>query len=80
MEYWWDEKAIDLQGRTKSYEHELNNDFGESDVGNSIVYIREDVILLVSYLSSANKQLRTISRFCFCILLVLTVIAVNIIK
>ncbi len=57
--------------------HPLFMDYEEDHVPRSIVHTREDIILLVSHLSSENQQLRTMSRFCFCILLVLIVIAVN---
>ena len=55
--------------------HPLFMGYEEDHVPRSIVHTMEDIILLVSHLSSENQQLRTMSRFCFCILLVLIVIA-----
>jgi hypothetical protein len=77
MAYWWTEKAIELQYKTRTDEDDINQDYEEHHVRRATVHTREDMILLASYLHSANKQLRTISRLCFCILLVLIVIAVN---
>tara|TARA_Y100001934_G_C11852029_1_gene540004 strand:+ start:336 stop:572 length:237 start_codon:yes stop_codon:yes gene_type:complete len=78
MGYWWSERAADLQYQVRTEEYEMNMDYEEDHVRRSTVHAREDIVLLVSQLSSANQQLRTISRFYFCILLVLIVIGVNI--
>jgi len=78
MGYWWSERAADLQYSVRTDEYEMNMDYEEDHVRRSIVHAREDIVLLVSHLSSVNQQLRTISRFCFCILLVLIILAFNI--
>jgi len=76
MPNWWSEHARDLQYATRMDEDDKNCDYGEDHVRRSVVHTREDMILLVSYLIFANKQLRSILRF-FCILLVLIVTAVT---
>ena len=75
---WWNKKASELQYRVKVAEQDNEIDYSEEEVRQAIVHTRQDVVMLVSHLDSISKQLRTISRFCFCSLLVLIIIAVNI--
>jgi len=75
---WFDEWARTMQANVKIDEDERNEDYEEIVVRRSIVCTRQDMVLLVSYIACQCKQLRTISRFCFCILLALIVIAVKI--
>ena len=75
---WWDTEAYNLSEFSKRQDDgEMNLSYPSNKVRVSIVRIREDLILLLSQLSSANKQLRTISRICFCILLVLIFILLS---
>ena len=77
--YWWDTEAYNLPERSKRNDDgEMHLSYPSNKVRQSIVRTRQDLILLLSQLSSANKQLRTISRICFCILLVLIVILLKI--
>jgi hypothetical protein len=78
MGYWWNEHASDLLYRTKSDEYDMGSDYSEEEVRRATVHTREDMILLVSHLSSLNKQLRTNSRISFFNLLALILIALNI--
>jgi hypothetical protein len=78
MGNWWDKCAADLQQRVKMDSFESAIDYSEEEVRIATVHARQDMVLLVSHLSSISKQLRTISRFSFFILLVLILIAVNI--
>ena len=72
MGKWWDDAAADLRDRVRKVdEEEVYNDYSEEEVRRAIVHTRQDVVMLVSHLGSISKQLRTISRFCFCSLLVL---------
>ena len=76
--YWWDTEAYNLSEFSKRQDDgEMNLSYPSNKVRVSIVRIREDLILLLSQLSSVNKQLRTISRICFCILLVLIFILLS---
>ena len=70
MGKWWDDAAADLRDRVRKV--------NEEEVRRAIVHTRQDVVMLVSHLGSISKQLRTISRFCFCSLLVLIFILLNI--
>ena len=56
---WWDERAAMLQASVRSQEIENSdvNFFDDDDVRRSIVFTRQDVILLVSHLSTLNRQL-----------------------
>jgi hypothetical protein len=79
--YWWDTEAYNLSELSKRNDDgEMHLSYPSNKVRQSIVRIREDLILLLSQLSSANKQLRTISRICFCILLILIFILLNLIS
>ena len=72
---WWDERAARLQDMTRASEGDGSKpDYDEETVRRSIIHTREDLILAVSLLSSANAQLRVI-RIC-AILLVLMVGAI----
>ena len=78
MGNWWDERAADLQQKVKMDEYEDRIAYDDDEVGRATVYTRLDLILVISNLSSISKQLRTISRFCFCSLLVLVFILIKI--
>ena len=78
--YWWDTEAYNLSEFSKRQDDlglQSNLSHSSQEVRQSIVRTRQDLILLLSQLSSANKQLRTISRICFCILLVLIFILLS---
>ena len=53
----YDEKAAQLQAMTRESESAKEEDFTEAQIHRAIVSSREDIILLVSYLSSVNEQL-----------------------
>jgi hypothetical protein len=53
----WDERAARLQERGRETEADRFGAYDDEQVRRAIVYTREDVILLVSYLSSANEKL-----------------------
>ena len=80
MGKWWDDAAADLRDRVRKVDEEeiYKIDYSEEEVRRAIVHTRQDVVMLVSHLGSISKQLRTISRFCFCSLLVLIFILLNI--
>ena len=80
MGKWWDDAAADLRDRVRKVDEEevYKIDYSEEEVRRAIVHTRQDVVMLVSHLDSISKQLRTISRFCFCSLLVLIFILFNI--
>jgi len=59
---WWDDRAGNLQqfvrgeeARTLGY-----NGYDARQVRQAVVHAREDMVLLVSHISSVNRQLRTI--------------------
>ena len=80
MGKWWNDAAADLRDRVRKVDEEevYKIDYSEEEVRRAIVHTRQDVVMLVSHLDSISKQLRTISRFCFCSLLVLIFILFNI--
>ena len=58
----YDERAGRLQQMNRTSEEEKGEDYDESVVRRSIVYTREDITLVVSYLSSVNQQLTGLRR------------------
>jgi hypothetical protein len=75
---WWDIKAAHLQRITRASEADKDEiEFSEGQIKRSIVYAREDIILLVSHLSSINQQLRTIKITLVLLLLVFVYIAIR---
>jgi hypothetical protein len=72
---WDDERARTLQQSIRHDEIHDDTDYGEIRVKRSVVHAREDVVLLVSYLSSANRHLRGITNILWLIAIVLIYIA-----
>jgi len=52
-----EKQAAQLQEMTRRSESAKAEDFDEASVRRAVVYTREDMVLLVSHLSSVNKQL-----------------------
>lgn len=57
---WWADKAEALQDRVRNREAERGIDYADEDVRRATVHTREDIVLVVSLLSSVNRQLSTI--------------------
>jgi hypothetical protein len=57
---WWMERAARIQQGVRSDEMRDGSVYDEDAVGHAAVHAREDLVLIVSYLSSANEQLSTI--------------------
>ena len=68
---WWDHKAVRWQERNISDEAEHHHDFAESEVRRATVHTRQDITMIVAYLSALNRQIATVKA----ILAVLTAIA-----
>lgn len=77
MTNWWDQKATRLQQSVRADEREMDGDFSDSDLKRSVVHAREDIVLLVSQLSSVNRQLRAIKVTLLLLLVVLIYIAIR---
>lgn len=71
MTTWWDEKATRLQRGVRKDEFG-NKDHSEEEVRRAAVCAREDIVLLVSYLSTAIYFLSSIRRW----LIALTIVAI----
>jgi uncharacterized integral membrane protein len=74
---WWDQKAARLQQSVRADEREGSDDYSDGDLKRSVVHAREDIVLLVSHLSSVNRQLRAIKVTLLLLLLVLIYIAIR---
>jgi len=70
MTHDWDNRAARLQERVIDDDSKDYRYHDEQAVRRAIIKVREDIVLLVSYLSSANTQLSTIK-----ILLLIVVMA-----
>ncbi len=72
-----DQKATSHQSNVLSNAAIMGSRYDDDEVRNAIVRAREDMLLLVSYLSSVNSQLPTIKTALLGILIVLIYIAVK---
>jgi hypothetical protein len=58
----YDEMAERLQRSVRSGEVEVKTYYEQDQVNQAVVHGREDIVLMVSYLASLNKQIR-ISKY-----------------
>jgi len=72
---WWNEKAAQLQAMGREADTGQIDTYTADEVRRAIIYTRQDVVLLASYLSSANEQLWVIARLLMAIIALLVVIA-----
>ena len=72
---WWDERAAQLQRMGRDGERTKTDTYSDDEVRRAIIYTREDVVLLVSYLSSANEQLVLVARLLMAAVALLAIIA-----
>ena len=77
---WWDKRAGELQNKVRSDELDQQIGYDDSAVRKAIVHAREDIVLLVSHISSANRQLWTIKIALLGILIVLIVLIYIVVK
>jgi hypothetical protein len=56
----WIAKAYDIQGRVRADEAGKVQKYGDEEVRQATVHSRQDIVLLVSLLDTANSQLRAI--------------------
>jgi hypothetical protein len=56
----WDRRAAGLQSRVRKDEAETDMNYDDSHVRRSVVLAREDIVMMVSYLSTANSSLANI--------------------
>lgn len=59
----WDDKAAKLQQSVRLDERKVPVQYGEGEVNQAVIHAREDVVLAVSHLSSANEQLAKINSY-----------------
>ncbi len=57
---WWDEQAGQLQKMGIKSEFDKEEVYSDEQVRMATVYTRQDIILIVSLLSSLNQQIRTV--------------------
>jgi hypothetical protein len=71
----WDKTAARIQQMVRSGEMDDLTTYSDDSVKRAIVHIREDLVMVVSYLSSANRHLWTIKAFAFITVVLLAYIA-----
>jgi len=68
----YDDDAERLQSMTRNDEINHPQEYHPIQVRQAVVHGREDIVLLVSYLQSANKQLTSIRRLLFILILLIS--------
>ena len=74
---WWDEKALHLQLGVRGDESEPQQ-YSEEQVRQATVHARQDIVLVVSYLSSATNLLADI-RFALIVLNLVVILGLAVI-
>ncbi len=57
---WWERRASALQQAVRVSEDEISEPHSEDDAHRAAVHARQDLVLVVSHLSSLNRQIATI--------------------
>ena len=68
----YDDDAQKLQSMTRNDEINHPQEYHPIQVRQAVVHGREDIVLLVSYLQSTNKQLTSIRRLLFILILLVS--------
>lgn len=74
---WWDEKAIRWQERNRHGEIDRDNDYSERATRRATVHTREDITMVVAYLSALNRQTATIKHILAAIALMVAYLAIR---
>lgn len=69
---WWDAQAALLQSLNRDSEAQKGEHYTEEQARRAAVYTREDLAMVVAYVSALNRQVASLCR----LLLVLTLLAV----
>ncbi|MDD5461121.1 MAG: hypothetical protein PHG00_05755 [Methylococcales bacterium] len=72
----YDKKAGQLQSMTRNDERSSAQEYDPVQVRQAVVHGREDIVLMVSYLSSVNEQLTSIRRLLFILVALLTALLI----
>jgi len=75
---WWYTRALVLQDAVRSEEASISMDYDAEVVRRATVHGREDLVLIVSYLSSANVQLWHLKFLLFLNLIALTYVGYSV--
>jgi hypothetical protein len=71
---WWDEQALRLQQSVSDSESERHDEYTEEEARQAAVRTRLDMVMVVSYLASANRFLASI-RFTLIVLTLVVIVA-----
>ena len=74
---WWDSKAAKIQRAVRTDENEFDSRFSDDEARRAIVHTRQDVVLLVAHLSTANLFLSRIWRWLVVLTITTIIIAVR---
>lgn len=70
---WWEDDAVFAQRKKRQDEQERGEQFSEEEAFRATAYTRDDLSMVVSYLSSLNRQISVIKNILifFCVLVLL---------
>lgn len=68
---WWDIKASQLSSQTRTTESRKEETYDEATVKRAIICTREDVVMLVSLLSSSNALVSRVGNLLIFVLFML---------
>ena len=74
---WWDAKAYEMHLSVVDGELDREEEIDDERLRRAILYARQDIVLVVSQLSSANRQLQTIKFTLFALVAVLIFVVVK---
>lgn len=74
---WWDEIAGHLQQAGRSSEATKGDSYSEEEARRAAVYTREDLILVVSHLSSLNRQIASIKNLLILLVFLVACLAIR---
>lgn len=59
---WWDDKAARLQASVRSAERDMPeiDMYEDQEIKRAVLHTREDIVMVLSLLSSLNGQIRTV--------------------
>jgi hypothetical protein len=70
----YDKKAGHLQEMVRDHEFSSEQEYDAAQVRQAVVHGREDIVLIVSHLSTANNQLASIRRLLIILIVLITML------
>ena len=74
---WWDDKAVRWQQLNRRDEYEKDDEYSEREARRAVVYTREDITMIVAYMSALNRQIAHIKILLAALLAVVIYLAIR---